>query len=64
MRGTLDQMDRRSFLLHEDVTNSMSMWPIVGMTAARLGVERKKNNITSMYVIVCAQSNMLPACSP
>ena len=53
MSETLDRMDGRRFLLHADVTNSMSMWSMAGMTAARVGVEREKNNIASLRICDC-----------
>ena len=48
----LDWMDGRSFLLHEYIANSMLMWSIAGMTVARLGVEREKNNVASLSIYV------------
>ena len=53
MSKTLDRMDRRSFLLCADVVNSMSMWSMAGMTAARVGVEHKKKNVASLRICDC-----------
>jgi len=43
-----EHMEGRSFLLHEYVERTQSMWSITGMTVERFGVKREKYNVASL----------------